>query len=861
MRLFTQLVSKLLIFFWTGTMAVHCIAQSASYTTDEYPSLSYYNPGSIAFHRNFSAFSTVLSQFSSAGKPVFSAMSGIDGMLSPLRTGINLSFRTDQFANKDFLNGYHIGFSFMAITRGDEMLGVGIGLTYNTLRLSESIGFGRFDLFQSDSLINSLPGRSYFWNVNTGIHYHHRSMSAGLSVRNILAFPTFSDHAKINPGLFGSFSKEVRLFKTLFRPELAFQVKSKSVTDANFRSYMISDLDFADVKLLVQKNDVAAGADIRFTEQLAPTFYISGGVKSNRIELALSAGLMNIAPSETQNCLAILSQFTFSYAIARSRMGHRYRLKGTSRWSGFLGGGSYSNSNSQSGSVRSSYGYLSNTPQSVSVITRFDDGVKGGTLTAVEVNDFAKWELWDDISANELASSRSVWKMFPSERFSVILINASGGPAIDIPVFLCSETGDTIWKSRTDNLGRAELWCNMFLQDMQPKSIIIMANDEVMVTEDIVPFSQGVNIISVPVACKRPMVIDLCFVVDATGSMADEISYLQKELDNIIGAVGEENGQLKVRTGSLFYRCYQNEYVTRVSDFSEDFSKTRQFISNQNAGEGGIEAVEVALYDAAQKMSWSQNANTRLLFIVLDETPAYTPSVIDSMHQVTEMLSGMGVHVIPLIASGATRDLEYLMRSVALATGGTSVFLSDHSGVGDSHISPVTDQVSVEYLNKLILRLISQYAYIPSCTESYDEAYRQANDTSYIEIVVASKTALSHDSVFANPEDMQDEDTIPNFVSDDTMTQSDSSAFVQDSLVATIQYYPNPTAGVVHIQTSSSIIHELFLFDANHKILQRIQVSDSGYAEIDLSLYPDGTYYLKCRTADQWHEGKIVLIH
>jgi hypothetical protein len=69
----------------------------------------------------------------------------------------------------------------------------------------------------------------------------------------------------------------------------------------------------------------------------------------------------------------------------------------------------------------------------------------------------------------------------------------------------------------------------------------------------------------------------------------------------------------------------------------------------------------------------------------------------------------MGVRIIPIASSGIDKVTEFLLRSLSMATGGTYVFLTDHSGVGDAHIEPTIGPYEVELLNELIIRVINEY--------------------------------------------------------------------------------------------------------------------------------------------------------
>ena len=68
-----------------------------------------------------------------------------------------------------------------------------------------------------------------------------------------------------------------------------------------------------------------------------------------------------------------------------------------------------------------------------------------------------------------------------------------------------------------------------------------------------------------------------------------------------------------------------------------------------------------------------------------------------------------GIKIIPIVASDANKNVEFLMRYFAISTNGTYVFLTDDSGIGNSHIKPTTKDFKVEKLNNLIIKLIKEY--------------------------------------------------------------------------------------------------------------------------------------------------------
>jgi hypothetical protein len=476
-----------------------------------------------------------------------------------------------------------------------------------------------------------------------------------------------------------------------------------------------------------------------------------------------------------------------------------------------------------------------------------------GILTAGELHDFSKWNLWTDIATDALSQYQKEWTIRPMERYSVQVGTDKGRPVVDAEVELLAEGGTVVWTGRTDNTGKAELWADMYESRTyikQPEYTIRIKYQGRTVTKKANAFGDnGLNHITLSTPCNISNSVDALFVVDATGSMSDEINYLKSELNSIIGKFKQQNEDLNLRTGSVFYRDNTDEYLTRQSEFSDDPFKTVDFIQNQYADGGGDypEAVEAAL-DAAMKMNWSPEARTRLLFLVLDAPPHQTPEVKESLWKSINLAAKQGIRIIPITASGIDKATEYLMRSMALATNGTYVFLTNHSGVGNPHIEPTTDSYDVEKLNDLMLRLFTQFTYAPDCKEQPTSDLQ--SDTLRIfnpmtNIPVDTLATASNDS------------------NDLTIKQGRDSALVinpndppkPEALVC----YPNPTRGLLNVEVISDM-KEVYLADVSGKLIEKYLVSEQKILKLRLDNYPAGMYFLKCEVNGHWLSGKVVLV-
>ena len=83
--------------------------------------------------------------------------------------------------------------------------------------------------------------------------------------------------------------------------------------------------------------------------------------------------------------------------------------------------------------------------------------------------------------------------------------------------------------------------------------------------------------------------------------------------------------------------------------------------------------------------------------------------------------AAQGVRLVPVVCSGLGESGELLLRSIALATNGTSFFLTDDSGIGNTHLKPTTDSLKVEHLNDMLVRTIVEFSYMPDCKGHWHE--------------------------------------------------------------------------------------------------------------------------------------------
>jgi hypothetical protein len=204
---------------------------------------------------------------------------------------------------------------------------------------------------------------------------------------------------------------------------------------------------------------------------------------------------------------------------------------------------------------------------------------------------------------------------------------------------------------------------------------------------------------------KSVQQLDLLLTLDATGSMGDEMRYLQRELQSILNRVEDAHPGIDIRTGLIVYRDKGDDYVVREIPFTSDAQAFRETLAKQRAAGGGDtpEAMHTAMETGLQ-MDWREDA-LKINLLVADAPPHRDK--IAQTWAAGEASRAKGIHIVPLAASGVDKSAEFLMRAMAQLTGGRFLFLTDDSGIGNPHAEPSVDCYIVTKLDGLVTRVLS----------------------------------------------------------------------------------------------------------------------------------------------------------
>lgn len=202
--------------------------------------------------------------------------------------------------------------------------------------------------------------------------------------------------------------------------------------------------------------------------------------------------------------------------------------------------------------------------------------------------------------------------------------------------------------------------------------------------------------------------LDVALVIDTTGSMADELSYLQVEFESISRSIETAFPSAEQRWSLVVYRDVGDYYLTEAFDFTTDPAEFRDELRRHGAAGGGDfpEAPDRAL-DDMNHLGWRDGSSVARLAFWVADAPHHADSVSKlRMADAIRDSQQLGIHLYPVASSGIDENTELTMRSAAQLTGGRYLFLTDDSGVGGPHKEPTIPCYFVTRLDHAILRVI-----------------------------------------------------------------------------------------------------------------------------------------------------------
>ena len=189
--------------------------------------------------------------------------------------------------------------------------------------------------------------------------------------------------------------------------------------------------------------------------------------------------------------------------------------------------------------------------------------------------------------------------------------------------------------------------------------------------------ADGVAQLKLDVARQLPArrTVDLAFVLDTTGSMAEEIEAVKATIRTVADQLG--TAQTDVRIGLVEYKDRTDCLLTRTFPFSSDLRAFGGQVAAISASGGGDtpEDMHAGLAAALDKLQWRADAVARMVVVIADAPPHLDYKNQRDYADAAKRAAARGIKLYSVSASGMDDTGQVVMRQLAQLTGGSNLFV------------------------------------------------------------------------------------------------------------------------------------------------------------------------------------------
>ena len=332
-------------------------------------------------------------------------------------------------------------------------------------------------------------------------------------------------------------------------------------------------------------------------------------------------------------------------------------------------------------------------------------------LRAGSVDDNAAWDDYLLYRLQFTSWGIPIHELDVTERHVIYVLNPDHLPILGAIVTIADVQGRVLAELQTTSDGRVLFFPALYGLAPEEDMYVTAERDEIR-AEAVIPRAVRSHtlVLDAP-AAETPVRMDVHFLIDATGSMADEIQQLKENMIAIAESIAAMPSQPDVRFGMTVYRDRGDLFVSRTFDFTPDVERFVDELAALAADGGGDypESLNEGLHDALRLPEWRGGNTISLIFLIADAPPHL--DYADDYDYAEEILfaNREGIKIFPLASSGLDDQGEYIFRQIAQITGARFLFLTYGAGgaPGDETTHHV-DDYSVLSLDQLVLRLIEE---------------------------------------------------------------------------------------------------------------------------------------------------------
>jgi hypothetical protein len=333
------------------------------------------------------------------------------------------------------------------------------------------------------------------------------------------------------------------------------------------------------------------------------------------------------------------------------------------------------------------------------------------SMRAGSVDDNAEWDDYLLYRQRFSEAGILVHDLDVSERHIIRVTDSDGRPILGAVVTISDVNGRELSRLQTTSDGRV-LFFPKAVDGEQTQGYVIQAEkDGREVSLDIDGETREHNLTLNARPATDPVRLDVLFLIDATGSMSDEIQQLKDNMISVSERIHALPSAPNVRFGMTIYRDRGDLFVSRTFDFTSDIHAFTDELAQVVAEGGGDypESLNEGLHSALHLPEWRVEETVSLIFLIADAPPHLDYSQDYDYAQEIFTATENGIKIFPLASSGLDDQGEYVFRQLAQMTAGKFLFLTYGAGGEPGDDTPHhVDDYSVLSLDDLVVKVVEE---------------------------------------------------------------------------------------------------------------------------------------------------------
>ena len=333
------------------------------------------------------------------------------------------------------------------------------------------------------------------------------------------------------------------------------------------------------------------------------------------------------------------------------------------------------------------------------------------SMRAGSVDDNAEW---DDYLLYRLRFSEAgipVHDLDVSERHIIQVTDTDGLPILGAVVTVRDANGHELSRLQTHSDGRAYFFPHA-VDSGQAQQYFIEAEKDGQQAMLEVDDEAGEHTLTLDARqATNPVRLDVHFLIDATGSMSDEIQQLKDNMITVSERIHALPSAPNVRFGMTVYRDREDLFVSRTFDFTTDIHDFTDELAQVVAEGGGDypESLNEGLHKAVHLPEWRVEETVSLIFLIADAPPHLDYSQDYDYAEEIFIAAENGFKIFPLASSGLDDQGEYIFRQLAQMTAGKFLFLTYGADGSPGDDTPHhVDDYSVLSLDDLVVKVVEE---------------------------------------------------------------------------------------------------------------------------------------------------------